>query len=276
MKFSLGLLYSSLASLFYTSTYDFNQMNIGVYLSGAAYCDKLNYNTMKLAGPASGFIVKDTLYDSKTDLQGYTGVLPSTKSIYVSFRGSSSAMNWMDDFEARKVDYKSWPDCKCQVHNGFYKATLNLKDQTISSVKNLQKLYPGYSVYVVGHSLGAAVAELISLELLTNGITSHVYNYGQPRVGDISFASYAKPKIGDYWRVTHNKDMVPHTPPTDVMNYYHSCGEVWEDSYGTLHTCSSTTCEDPKCADQFALYQTSTEDHSYYLDHRVSCEASTF
>ncbi len=69
--------------------------------------------------------------------------------------------------------------------------------------------------------------------------------------------------------------MVPHVPPTEGFGYYHSCGEVFEDSTGTLHTCSSTVCEDPKCSAQYPLYKTNTDDHSYYLGHRVSCEAST-
>ena len=69
--------------------------------------------------------------------------------------------------------------------------------------------------------------------------------------------------------------MVPHVPPIDGFGYAHSCGEIFEDTTGILHTCSTTVCEDPKCADQYALYQTNTDDHLYYLGHQVSCEAST-
>ena len=47
--------------------YDSTQLNTCVWLSGAAYCGKDKYNTMILAGPATGFTYKETLYDVKTD-----------------------------------------------------------------------------------------------------------------------------------------------------------------------------------------------------------------
>ena len=73
-----------------------------------------------LSGPATSFIVETILYDPKTDLQGYTGILKSTKTIYVVFRGSSSKLNWMADFEVTKREYDTYPECDCKVHHGFY------------------------------------------------------------------------------------------------------------------------------------------------------------
>ena len=230
---------------------------------------------MKLAGPAAGFIYKTTIYDPKTDLQGFTGIMDSTKSIHVVLRGSSSTMNWLDDFEVRQVPYTTWPECNCEVHNGFYKSALNVRNSTINAVKTLMKAHPTYEVYINGHSYGGSTSHLLAMELVREGIHPHVYDYGQPRAGDKTFATFSNSKLSDYWRTTHNKDMVPHVPPIDGFGYAHSCGEIFEDASGVLHTCSSTICEDPKCADQYALYQTNTDDHSYYLGHRVSCEAST-
>ncbi len=265
----------SLLALGISYSYNLAQLTNGVWLSGMAYCGKENYKTMKPAGPVTGFEYKNTLYDPKTDIQGFVGILPSDKTIHVVLRGSSSTMNWLDDFEVRLVDYVTWPECNCQVHNGFYKSALGIRNETVNAVKALKKLYPTYDVYVNGHSFGAVVSQLLSMELLKEGIVSNVYNYGQPRAGDKTFASFSNRILPGYWRTTHNKDTVPHTPPTEGLNYYHSCGEIFEDTTGILHTCSSTDCEDPKCADQYALYQTNTDDHSYYLGHRVSCEAST-
>lgn len=269
------LLLSSVLVPTNANAYNPTQLTNGVWLSGAAYCGKDKYPTMKLAGPATGFVYKSTIYDPKTDLQGFIGLMGSTKSIHVVLRGSSSTMNWLDDFEVRQVPYTTWPECNCEVHNGFYKSALAVTNSTIGTVKSLLKSNPGYDVYVNGHSFGAVTAQLIAMEFVKENINSHVYNYGQPRGGDKDFASFANTKLPNYWRTTHNKDMVPHTPPTEGFGYYHSCGEIFEDVSGVLHTCSSTICEDPKCADQYALYQTNTDDHSYYLAHRVSCEAST-
>jgi hypothetical protein len=255
--------------------YDSAQLNTGVWLSGAAYCGKDKYKTMILGGPASGFTYKETLYDVKTDLQGYIGILPTTKSIYVVIRGSSSTMNWLDDFEVKLVPYNSFPECNCKVHYGFYNSALSVTDKMLTTVKTLQTQYPGYSVVVTGHSYGASCGQLLAMELVKKGINVKLYDYGQPRVGDATYSSFVNTKIAEYYRATHNKDIVPHVPPIVGFGYFHSCREIFEDSTGELTVCSATNCEDPKCADQFSLVQTNGDDHSYYLGHRVDCEQST-
>jgi len=270
----LKILFLSLNLFSNVKSYDTNQLNIGVWLSGAAYCDKNEYSSMKLGGPAKGFVYKDLLYDKKSDLQGFTGVLSSTKSIYVVLRGSSSTKNWMEDFEARKVHYDSFPECKCEVHNGFYKSALGLANETINSVKTLQKLYPGFQVVITGHSYGASCGQLLAMELERNSIQTRIYNYGQPRVGDSKYAAFVNQKIQEYYRTTHNKDIVSHVPPNDVMGYLHSCREIFEDGLGVLTLCSSSNCEDPKCSAQYKLSQTNGDDHTTYLGHKLSCESS--
>jgi hypothetical protein len=275
--FLKGLQAMLLTIYFLTSSidaYNSEQANICEYLSGAAYCGKENYNTMKLAGPASGFVYKDTLYDVKTDLQGYVGYLSSKKTIYVALRGSSSALNWLDDIEVKLVDYTSWPTCGCKVHYGFYRSALGVTNKTIESVSLLKKRFPTYKVIMTGHSYGASTAQLLAMELEKKGINVEIYNYGQPRVGEQKYAGFVNTVINDYWRFTHNKDIVPHVPPTAGFGYLHSCREVFEDENGELHLCSEANCEDPTCANQYSLTQTNTDDHSYYLGRRIDCENS--
>lgn len=272
--FHFFFIFSLLGLVKTSNIYDSTQLLNGVWLSGAAYCGKDNYKTMKVGGPATGFVYHDTLHDSKTDIQGYTGILSSSKTIYVVLRGSSSLMNWLDDFEVRQVSYNSYPECKCKVHNGFYRSSMGITNKTLDSVNTLRKKYPSYSVVVTGHSYGAAVGQLLAMELEKSGVIVELYNYGQPRVGDDKYADFVNTKIKDLWRTTHNKDIVPHVPPMDVFGYKHSCREIFEDSAGKLTVCSEVDCEDPKCSDQFKLYQTNGDDHTYYLKHAVSCEAS--
>jgi hypothetical protein len=263
-----------LAFLSKVFSYDSTQLNTCVWLSGAAYCGKDKYKTMIIGGPASGFTYKETLYDIKTDLQGYIGILPTTKSIYVVMRGSSSTINWLDDFEVKLVPYDTFPECNCKVHYGFYNSALGVVDKMVTSVKSLQLQYPGYSVVVTGHSYGASCGQLLAMELVKRGINVKLYDYGQPRVGDANYAAFVNTKIAEYYRTTHNKDIVPHVPPTE-FGYHHSCREIFENSAGNLKVCSTTNCEDPTCSDQFNLVQTNGDDHSYYLGHRVDCLEST-
>ena len=267
--FLLGLLTNFLAI-----AYDENQALTSVYLSGAAYCGKDKYGTMKLAGPATGFVYEETLYDVKTDLQGFIGYLSAKKTIYVSIRGSSSALNWLDDFEVKLVDYITWPSCNCKVHNGFYRSVEGITNKTINTINILKKRYPTYSVVMTGHSYGASTVQLLAMELEKKGITVEIYNYGQPRVGDEMYAGFVNTVIKEYWRFTHNKDVVPHVPPIAGFGYLHSCREVFEDEYGELKICSETNCEDPECSNKYSLTQTNTDDHEYYLGHRVDCVSS--
>lgn len=49
--------------------YNADIAQIGVYLSGAAYCGKDKYMNMTLTGSASGFVVDRVLYDAPTDCE---------------------------------------------------------------------------------------------------------------------------------------------------------------------------------------------------------------
>ena len=254
------------------TAFTLDQANITVWLSAAAYCDKDIYNTMKLTGPASGFIVKDVIYDYKSDLQGYVGILPAQHKIYVVFRGSSSVRNWIEDLEIKKVDYTTFSECNCKVHDGFYKSTLNVIDQVTNSVKLLQKQY-GYDIIVTGHSYGAATCQLTAMELYAKGIDSSVYNFGQPLIGDSAYGRFVNTKIVNLWRIVHNKDMVPHVPPEE-FGYQHSCQEVFEDEKGNIKLCSENDCSDPTCSQQYDLKETNVNDHEIYLGHNMNCESS--
>jgi hypothetical protein len=98
------------------TSFSLKQANISAFLSAGAYCNKNDYSTMKFKGPAEGFQLFHTIFDSKTDTQGFIGVLDSDKSIYVAYRGSSTISNWIVNIDAVKTDYTSFPDCHCQVH----------------------------------------------------------------------------------------------------------------------------------------------------------------
>lgn len=242
--------------LLFVAAYSYNttQLMTSVLLSGAAYCDdySLIHTTMD-----DDLKVVDTFYDPETDIRGFAASINNT--LYIALRGSSSAQNWIDDFEFRLVDYDNCAGCS--VHHGFYKSALGIKSQVIDAIENHE------NIIVTGHSYGAAVAQILALEI---NKTVVVYNFGQPRTGNAEFAHYTNQMLPNYWRVTHDRDIVPHLPPK--FGYIHSCGELFEDSRGELTECSATDCEDPKCSQQYHTIQTNTDDHLYYLGYRVTCQ----
>lgn len=270
---SISLLFCIFIQFISVKCFVIDQAYISVWLSAAAYCGKDNYQSMILDGPATGFIVKNIIYDSDTDLQGFIGILPSTQNIYVVFRGSSSVKNWVEDFEIKKVEYTTFPECNCSVHKGFYDSTLHILNDALYSIYSLLKTYH-YDIIVTGHSYGAAVCQLFSMELLAKNIQSQVYNFGQPRVGDMDFAYFVNDHLFNLWRFTHNKDLVPHIPPSTGFEYFHSCREIFQDGDNNTIFCSNIDCEDPNCSQQYRLVQTNTDDHHIYLRHIMECETS--
>lgn len=267
----ITVLASAFAEFNSTLSYDANQAKTSLWLSAAAYCGKDAYKSHVFKGPTTGFVYTKTISGLGSDTEGFVGYLPSDKSIYVVFRGSQSIRNWIANLDAFKTDYTSFPECNCQVHKGFYQAEQSVISAIISEVKSLQSAHSGYSVKVTGHSLGAALAQLTSMDLAKAGISNSVYNFGQPRTGDANYSKFATAKVPTI-RVTHNKDTVPHLPFTEKMEFVHVCTEEFENSSGSVKTCNSS-CEDPSCMDQFPFADTNVDDHLVYLGMSVSCSA---
>ena len=151
------------------------------------------------------------------------------------------------------------------MHNGFQKAVEAVYSSILSEVKSLKKAHSGYKVKVTGHSLGGALAQLTAMALQKDGIApAQMINFGQPRVGDDTYASFSKSKLSNQFRVTHNKDSIPHLPTTVYPPYHHVAIEQYENSNGNVKQCNKSG-EDPSCADQWQPWQYNVADHLVYL-----------
>lgn len=242
-------------------------LTTGVWLSGAAYCPKELYPTMSV-GPVD-FVYNATLHNVWSDLQGFVGrVLPG--QIWVIFRGSSSVRNWIRDLEFAKVAYDTFPECGCSVHRGFYHSVQGIREEAMDAVSRLLVDFPDDRVFVTGHSYGAACGQLFAMELARRGIHADLYTYGSPRVGDGLYSTFM-PLVLRHVRVTHERDIVPHVPPTE-MGFFHGTQE-WFEMGGELIECSDMDGEDPACSAQFSLRNTTVDDHLVYLGHPMECEA---
>ncbi len=61
---------------------------------------------------------------------------------------------------------------------------------------------PDYQVVVTGHSLGGALAVIAATDLRGLGFDATLYTYGQPRVGNDNFSTFAT-NNGTIYRITH-------------------------------------------------------------------------
>ncbi|AUX45522.1 uncharacterized protein SOCE26_070140 [Sorangium cellulosum] len=97
------------------------------------------------------------------------------------------------------------------------------------------------AIYITGHSLGAAMAVLAAARLFSNTryaeirrLIRGVYTFGQPMVGDATFAARAEELFGGkLFRFVYGNDIVPRLPPRTTGAFVHfgreyrSTGEGW-------------------------------------------------
>lgn len=243
--------------------WSFTQAEISRQLSVDAYCGHNQYMTHDFYGYATGFIPTYTIYHSVNDVEGFIGYLPSDDSIYVVFKGSDSIRNWVSNLNTDKDKYRAFPECKCRVHDGFQNVTESVQDEVVEHVSFLMTVYPTAQIKTTGHSLGAAIAQLMAMALEANGIhVDQVLNFGQPRVGDKDYANFTDNMITNQWRHTHHKDIVPHVPPSDwPFSFHQQSTEVFEHPDETYKICGPG--EDKNCSDQYLLF--GLEDHLHYM-----------
>jgi len=249
--------------------FDVKLANQSVYFSAAAACGKENYSKIKVAGPNQEFQYLHTIYDKATDTQGFIGI--QSNQIWIVFRGTESYTNWLDDGEVILSSTDLCTDCK--VHHGFLKCYTNTIDQVLTALSTVTKDYPNYEIIVTGHSLGGAIATLVTAKLYNTKLYKPIhYSFGSPRVGNENFASYCMSTFTNSNRITHYKDMVPHIP-YESLGYYHITSEIYEDENHQLHGCKGN--DDSTCAEQWSFYQTKPDDHVLYLDLPMHCANAT-
>uniref|UniRef100_A0A7S4NEU1 Fungal lipase-type domain-containing protein n=1 Tax=Odontella aurita TaxID=265563 RepID=A0A7S4NEU1_9STRA len=167
------------------------------------------------------------------------------KTVYVVFRGSATAKDWMMDMymklESVKNPVKGGDGLKrnIKVHAGFYEYLMkpieksgveeprSKFDSICSTVKRLMAENPGYRLFSTGHSLGAALSTLFAFYAASIsddlGIAKSIkcINIGSPAVGNMDFVEAfehleSKGKIRQF-RIVNDGDPIPRMPKTDPV-----------------------------------------------------------
>lgn len=201
-------------------------------------------------------------------IQGYDSY---TNSIFVAFRGSSNIQNWIDNIQISKIS--PYNDKTIEVEKGFYKAYNYVRPNLLNNLPILAKKYKTTTLIITGHSLGAAMATLMTYDIVTSFPTYKVLyfiNFGSPRVGNPSFVSSFSQHIGStiHYRVTHYYDIVPHMPE-ELLGYLHISNEIWYNEDNSQYKiCNNFTGEEDKtCSDSCSpIHCTSISDHLNYLN----------
>ncbi|GBF94141.1 alpha beta-hydrolase [Raphidocelis subcapitata] len=260
-------------------------------LQSIAYCsdpDAVADWTCTRCASVPGFIPRVVHFDAAWDLSGFAGYLPSLDAKVVVFRGtdSSSLTNWAENMRAWRTD-AAYPmpgaPRAMRIHSGFMvmwnasSMAATFKD----AYARLLAAHPRGPTFVLGHSMGGALAHLaaMDLRLAFDPPDLRVYTFGAPRVGNAAFSQFFDAHVAEAWRFTHGRDIVPSVPPT-MLGFHHSSREVWlvdvDPSKGgpppgapdeRVIICDDSG-EDPSCHNSACTLGlcTSVADHLTYLD----------
>ncbi len=134
----------------------------------------------------------------------------STKSHYISIRGTSNSHNAMQDIKFFKDKSKR---LGIYIHTGFHRTAEMIADDLLSRLKE------DYKVCVTGHSLGGAAALVVSWYLdYANFNVKECITFGQPKVTDSHGNRTMRDKI-KLTRVVNETDVVPLVPPTGTHRH---------------------------------------------------------
>jgi hypothetical protein len=142
---------------------------------------------------------------------------------------------------------------------GFYSSWLNTRNAILPDLTEAIEKYPNYSLTLVGHSLGGAVAALAGLDFKARGWDPRVTTFGEPRIGNKELMAYTNERFNitpenkdqnKFHRVTHVGDPVPLLPLAEWGYAMHS-EEIYisvpelPPSVADIHYCNGD--EDPNC-----------------------------
>lgn len=132
----------------------------------------------------------------------------------LEFRGTDCLADWGLDLDAARVAMPGHPHV--HVHAGFWSAWRSMAP----AVEALLAAHvpPDLGLYITGHSLGGALAQLAAMELARDTLAG-VYTFGSPRVATEGFDEAVK---APHYRVVNAWDLVPSVPPAFPGGFAHA------------------------------------------------------
>ncbi|MDB6109179.1 MAG: putative lipase, partial [Pedosphaera sp.] len=140
-------------------------------------------------------------------------------AVVIAFRGTQEPADFVTDAKAWREALKG-----CSIHVGFNRAEMSVDDEIHAYLHNV----PAKPVFLAGHSLGGGLAMVCAYRwsCVRNPLAG-VYTFGQPRVGNATFADFYNDHEGsNTFRFVNKEDVVPRLPGV-AIGYRHAGQEVF-------------------------------------------------
>lgn len=188
---------------------------------------------------SAGYTYLETLYGNElsTDVDPHLGqidsfgflALSSANELVAAIRGTVTIWEWIHDASFLMVP-SPIPGVMGFTEDGFTAIYKSLRTGSapastcaIDAIKNHLANGPAKSVTVCGHSLGGALATLLTVDVARNTTCKSPvsYTFASPRTGDHLFASAYNASISASYRIVNRQDLVPQLPSILPLPYEH-------------------------------------------------------
>ncbi|KAL1923248.1 uncharacterized protein VTP21DRAFT_9624 [Calcarisporiella thermophila] len=217
------------------------------------YCDRfpntttLDYFTLQGPQDATGYVARDDL----------------RKTFIVGFRGSASIQTWISNAHLKLVPVGG--NVPGKIHEGFRATHLVVAKRISTLLQKQWKQYPDYTVEVVGHSLGGALATVhaayLAADVKVDLNKIILVTLEEPLVGDSTFANYVSNLNILGYRLTNKQDVFVHLPP-EFMGYKHRGNELYYSEYNKVILCLNAN--DKNCSPGVPIERLNALDHFYW------------
>lgn len=139
------------------------------------------------------------------------GIFTYKKNIIVAFKGTSSTEDILRNIDVKPVVINSYIQIPGKLHKGF--TDLIVSNRLYLEIMNDLIKYntDNKVIYVIGHSLGGALATIFYAYLKTQSKDKiHLVTFGSPKVGNSEFNKYIDDS--ENIRFVNGKDLVPILP----------------------------------------------------------------
>lgn len=165
---------------------------------------------------------------------GYAVLDPTTRTLYISYRGAVTSVDWQFAFNFNQTFYQqtfllfsqgsssaptpelpSASPCPSdtKVHTGFFSLFKQIQADLQTVIVFNAASYD--RIVFSGHSLGGAIASLSALYAAQSLTLKpvHVYTFGKPRLGDSGYRECILANLDNrFWRVENENDIINSLP----------------------------------------------------------------